>query len=164
MVQLLQVLSSFLCLISLLFASSLLVFLISADEQLWRKTARLKTDIAFIHSCFNYTHLNFFLVSNKREASKPNGHWISEVSVEKSSSTEWTIVMTPAKCGDNIPLIDIAGAQRTDVEEERNFHFNEFHSAIKVKRKQAASPPITGTFDLLHQNRTIRGIVTVLVQ
>lgn len=100
-----------------------------------------------------------FSVLKKRQAAKPNGHWIYAFSVTKVSSSEVTIKMSPAKCGDHIPLLDIVGARKTHGVDETSFHFTEFNSAITVTRKRAASPPITGTYDILYQNKKLQGKV-----
>ena len=97
-----------------------------------------------------------------RKGAKPNGHWISEVSVTKTSSKEFTINMSPAKCGDNLPLFGIVGAQSSDGVEERRFNFTEFASDVTIRRKQAAHPPLTGVFDLSHLNKTVKGKVCIV--
>ena len=102
------------------------------------------------------------VVLAKRPAAKPNGHWISEFSIVKSSNVI-TVSMLPSKCGDNIPLFDVIGAQSTGNKQERNYYFTEFHSAVTVKRELAASPPVTGTFDILYQNKAIQGTLYATV-
>ena len=92
-----------------------------------------------------------------RKVAKPNGHWISEVSVNKQSASEFTITMSPVNCGDNLPLFAIAGAQASGSQDDRNFNFTEFTSEIRIQRKKAASPPLTGMFDLSHLNKTVHG-------
>ena len=97
----------------------------------------------------------------KKEAAKPNGHWISDFVVSKTTNAI-TITMSPAKCGNNIPLFDIIGAQSTGNLEEKNYYFKEFNSTVTIKREQAASSPVTGTFDILYQNKVIKGTVYTL--
>ncbi|XP_028395269.1 fibrocystin-L-like [Dendronephthya gigantea] len=97
-------------------------------------------------------------VSKMRKAAKPNGHWISDASVTKTSSKEFTVSMSPAKCGDGIPLLEVVGAQRKGDKDDASFNFTEFGSSIEIKREKAASPPLTGVFDISHQNTTVKDI------
>ena len=92
----------------------------------------------------------------KVEGAKPNGHWIYDFSITKASNVI-TIDMSPLNCGVGIPLFDIVGAQSTGNNDEKNYNFAEFNSAVNVKREQAASPPITGTIDILYQGKSITG-------
>ena len=92
-----------------------------------------------------------------RKAAKPNGHWISEFSVTKSSSKKFTVSMSPAKCGDNLPLFAVVGAEQSGNQDDMSFNFTEFSSEIRIEREQAASPPLTGMFDLSQLNKTVSG-------
>ena len=99
-------------------------------------------------------------MSKRRVGAKPNGYWISEFSVEKPSPNKWTIAMHAGKSGHNLPLIEVYGAQKSGGSEKKMFRFPEFNSNITITRDLAASPPLTGTFDITFQNKTIRGIVS----
>ena len=102
----------------------------------------------------------FVIVTKMRKAAKPNGHWISEVSVSKKSSTEFTINMSPARCGDNLPLFNVLGAQASGSKDEKIFNFTEFVSGITIRRDQAANPPLTGVFDLSQLDKTVKGEIS----
>ena len=99
----------------------------------------------------------FVIVTKMRKAATPNGHWISEVSVTKKSSSEFTINMSPARCGDNLPLFTVLGAQGNGSKDDKSFNFQEFVSDIRIQRDQAASPPLTGVFDLSQLDKTVKG-------
>lgn len=91
----------------------------------------------------------------------PNGNSIETFSTEKLSENSLRIKMTPANCGHGIPLISVEGVPRTDGDQQSSFHFLKINATISVTRTKAASPPLTGTFDLTHTNRTIRGMYGV---
>ena len=99
----------------------------------------------------------FVIVTKMRKAAKPNGHWISDMSVTKTSSKEFSVSMSPAECGDNLPLFAVVGAQSSGSKDDMNFNFTEFSSDIRIQREQAASPPLTGAFDLSQLNETVKG-------
>lgn len=99
----------------------------------------------------------FILVSKMRKAAIPNGHWISDVSVAKTSSKEFTVTMSPAKCGDNLPLLSVVGAQNKGDKDDASFNFTEFGSSVRIKREKAASPPLTGIFDISQLNTSVKG-------
>ncbi len=92
-----------------------------------------------------------------RKAAIPNGHWISEMSVTKASSKEFTVSMSPARCGDNLPLFTVLGVQSSGSKDDMSFNFTEFSSDIRIRRKKAASPPLTGMFDISQLNETVQG-------
>ena len=98
------------------------------------------------------------LVLNRKVAAHPNGHWIKTFRVKKSSENSFKFEMTPAYCGKDIPLISIEGVPRTDGDQQSRFNFTEIDATIMVTRDKAASPPLTGTFDITFGNKTIRGI------
>ena len=99
----------------------------------------------------------FVIVTKMRKAATPNGHWISVVSVTKKSSSEFTINMSPARCGDNLPLFTVLGAQGNGSKDDKSFNFPEFVSDVRIQREQAASPPLTGVFDLSQLDKTVKG-------
>ena len=99
------------------------------------------------------------LVLNRKAAAHPNGHWIKEFSVDKLSETSFKLKMKPAYCGNDIPLISVEGVPRTDGDEQSSFNFTDIGATITVTRNKAASPPLTGTFDITFENKTIKGII-----
>ena len=103
--------------------------------------------------------LNSFSVLNRNVAGHPNGHWIKEFETEKLSETSFRLKMTPAYCGDGIPLISIAGVPRTDDDQQSSFNFSDIGATVTVERTKAAIRPLTGTFDITFENTTITGIL-----
>ena len=79
--------------------------------------------------------------------------------MEKLSETSFKLKMTPAYCGDDIPLISIDGVPRTDSDQQSSFNVSDIGATVTVARTKAATPPLTGTFDITFENKTIKGIL-----
>lgn len=71
--------------------------------------------------------------------------------------------MHAGRSGHNIPLIEVYGAQKSGGSEKKLSRFPEFNSNVTITRDLAASPPLTGTFDITFWNKIIRGIVSQYV-
>ena len=90
-------------------------------------------------------------------ASHPNGHWIKSFSTKKLSETSFQLKLTPANCGNGIPLVFVEGVPRTDGDQQSSFNFTDIGATVSVTRNSAASPPVNGTFDITFRNKTIKG-------
>ena len=96
-------------------------------------------------------------MTKRRVCAKPNGYWIDEFSIQKTDQHNWTLAMTVTSCGNNIPLINIVGGEPSNENaDNKMYHLN--NANFLVSRNLAASPPITGTFDLSFLNNTINGM------
>ena len=67
--------------------------------------------------------------------------------------------MSPNSCEVDIPLVSIVGGQETegDVDGEKTVNLPNTDTTFTVTREQAATPAITGVFDLNFQGATING-------
>ncbi|XP_078254550.1 PKHD1 like 1, tandem duplicate 1 [Rhinoraja longicauda] len=79
-----------------------------------------------------------------------------------SSTNEYEITMVPFNCSFNIPLLEIGFAQLQSNVTKNEYTFRGITwpkgSLIRVRRIQAASPPITGTLDIEIFGRQLKGL------
>ena len=97
------------------------------------------------------------LVVDRKIAARPEGNWIKKFNVDILSENSFKLSMTPAYCGSGIPLISIDGVPRVDGDQQSTFNISDIGASITVERTKAASPPLTGTFDITFDNKTIEG-------
>jgi hypothetical protein len=67
--------------------------------------------------------------------------------------------MSPANCGFGLPLIAVDAALSNGKNDSNNatYNINGLQSHVHVERTQRATPPITGTFAVTYQGKTVQG-------
>ncbi|XP_072025339.1 fibrocystin-L-like, partial [Amphiura filiformis] len=99
---------------------------------------------------------------HRQPAANLNGIMVADVHVTKSVSN-FTITMTPAKCGHNFPLIGIQGAQMHSGSDNANSNKvkylkknSEGAVLFNVERLETASPPVAGYFTLEWNGKQVK--------
>ncbi|KAL4228553.1 Fibrocystin-L [Mactra antiquata] len=96
--------------------------------------------------------------------SMPNGAIINEVTVSEISATEYDIVLNPYECGNTFPLFmmansEIAGdASKSNEGASLTASLKGGISKLDVTRINAASPPVTGTIDIMYDQKRKEGL------
>ena len=102
-------------------------------------------------------------------AAEPGGNIIQSINVQKLGRSVWSVSLTPASCGTEIDLFQIAGAEvvsgnaSSDEAMFQPINGSE-NTKILISRKQAASPPIGGVFDLHLEKEKINGNSRRIIQ
>ena len=88
----------------------------------------------------------------------PGGYLIESFSVSQVSTRNFSICMTPVKCGTGIPLIEVDGSTvESQTSSSATYKINGVESRVKVERTQSATPPTTGTFDVTYKGKSVKG-------
>lgn len=72
----------------------------------------------------------------------PRGYLLNDVTVTSAAAGEYTVQLYPVNCSYPFSVMSVRNGQ------------------APVSRVESASPPVTGTFDLMYNSQTIRGIIT----
>ncbi|KAK3740701.1 hypothetical protein QZH41_019065 [Actinostola sp. cb2023] len=89
----------------------------------------------------------------------PGGYLIESFSVSQVSARNFSICMTPAKCGTGIPLMAVDGSTvESQTSSSATYKINGVESRVKVERTQSATPPTTGTFDVTYKGKSVKAI------
>nr|XP_014351910.1 PREDICTED: fibrocystin-L [Latimeria chalumnae] len=86
----------------------------------------------------------------------------SVIQINSNRTNKYELTMTPFHCGHDIPLLAIGFAQAdaNNTQNESLYRGTTWpgKSAIHVQRVQAASPPVTGTFDIQAYGKHLDGL------
>nr|XP_054765682.1 fibrocystin-L-like [Lytechinus pictus] len=89
---------------------------------------------------------------------KPNGIFVTDIDVELiEGNTGYGITMIGAHCSYNFTLLEITGGNVLTETVGRVTYGLSGDSKVAVDRVQAATPPVTGTFDLEFDGKIARG-------
>ncbi|XP_031760464.1 fibrocystin-L [Xenopus tropicalis] len=122
-------------------------------------------DVLYIGQVATTNNINGAAV-RREPALASRGIMISDVAVtsptNSSLNNQYNIIITPANCGYNIPLLSVGFAVKTENISGKTATYRgglwPNGTAITITRTQAASPPIGGTFSIEAYGKQIQGL------
>ena len=103
------------------------------------------------------------VVQQERPAAIPKGYTMESFDVEKLSTNQWSISLTPGNCGYGLPLMGVCGGVQkgSGGQDDATYGFQGVLSTVNVSRTQATTKPTGGNFSLSYQGQTIPGTLTL---
>ncbi|NP_001305057.1 PKHD1 like 1, tandem duplicate 1 isoform X1 [Danio rerio] len=104
---------------------------------------------------------NVILHRRRPPALASSGLFLSNITVSKrtnSSQISYEITATPYNCGNGVPLIEIGFLQKMASSTGDLLIQSQGDATATIIRPQKASPPLTGTFDVEFNGRSVEGL------
>ena len=104
----------------------------------------------------SHVSLFSFAVSERIPSARLNGGIVEDFTVSSLTDSTWEISLKPAGCVVNLPLLRLHDLNAT-IETSTKLVYDV--AAITIEKTQLTSPPVTGTFRVLHNQTVWKGML-----